>query len=71
VQRVEDELSLRDRLLLDLLSTATARWGTAGPAAGSRSPLAALGRLLERQVRLLGQLNDPAGLYAHCLCEVE
>ncbi len=72
VETLEKEPSFRDRLLVDLLAAAAPlRLATAGGGEPSRSPLAAISRLVARQARLLNEFNDPAGLYAHCFCEPE
>ncbi|MCH9650072.1 MAG: signal peptide peptidase SppA [Deltaproteobacteria bacterium] len=77
VERVQEEPSLKDRLVMDLLSATVGRLGADSRridslgAIESRSPLAALSRLLKQQGRLLLELNDPAGLYAHCLCKID
>ena len=71
LQWVEEQRSLRDQIVLDLLATAV-RWVPQGEETSHpRGPLAQLLRTMEATAELLGQLNDPAGLYAHCLCEVE
>ncbi|MCB1037704.1 MAG: signal peptide peptidase SppA [Acidobacteria bacterium] len=68
VRWLEEQPSFRERILLDLLS-AGARLGVSRPETGG--PLAELDRAVARASSLARQLNDPAGLYAHCLCEVE
>lgn len=67
VELLEPELSLRDRLMISLLS-ASARLGV-GSLLPSWSPSlpAPVGLLLAEWERL-GAFADPRGLYYHCLC---
>jgi len=78
VRFVEPELSFSEQLMIDLMSRARS-W--AGSAEGRRRSLRtripgasfrdSLFGYLERQAELLARFDDPAGLYAACLCEVE
>jgi len=64
---VEEERSLRDRILEWLLSAK----GTSAPRAGSASPVTAGLRSIENELGRLALWNDPKGLYGHCLCGEE
>ncbi len=71
VRTIEKEMELKDRVMAELLSGAAAFAGehrlTVSP-----GPLeSSLRRWLRREAELLADLNDPHGLYALCLCEVE
>lgn len=71
VRILEEELDFSDQLVVEMLSRA-ASW--LGPRLHTRHRGATLQQLrdhLLEQVELLSQLNDPAGVYAHCLCEVD
>ncbi len=62
---LEEEWSLRDRLLEQLL-VATA--GTASSDPGPLPPVVRTLRSIEAELGRLTLWNDPAGAYAHCLC---
>ncbi len=72
VRYEEEELDFTDQLMVDMLSHASVRLA---PALQSRQRQPALVREMlgwvERQSELLAQFDDPRGVYAHCLCEVE
>jgi protease-4 len=63
---VEEERSLRDRLLEWLLAT-TAGW-VPTPSAEPAPPVIRTLRSVEDELERLALWNDPNGLYAHCLC---
>lgn len=69
VRYIEKELSFSDQLMVDLFSTA-AGFGVRLPGM-ERSPY--LGRIEELASRAdpLARIEDPRGLLAHCLCEVD
>src|SRR5580693_4736045 len=67
VDYIEPELSLREQLLLQLRSDAA----HLGRIAGLIPPPSDLERVLDpvlEQARIIGELNDPRGLYAYCWC---
>jgi protease-4 len=66
---VEEERSLRDRLLDRLLAT-TVGWRPT-PSAEPAPPVIRTLRSLEDELQRLALWNDPNGLYAHCLCGEE
>jgi protease-4 len=63
---IEEERSLRDRLLDRLLTTA-GEWGPT-PLAEPAPPVIRTLRSVEAELGRLALWNDPNGLYAHCLC---
>ncbi len=66
---VEEERSLRDRIVQRLLNaTGSSSGGTGRPPAG---PVAAGLRSIETELGRLARWNDPKGLYGHCLCGEE
>jgi protease-4 len=67
---VEKEPTFKERLTASLLSQA-AEWF--GPAAEDASPglVVTWMRALDARARELALFNDPRGIYAACLCEVE
>jgi protease-4 len=74
VEVLEKPLSFGEQLLVDLLvkTRANMNWIHISRPASRLSPFRDdLRRLLERHGRLLTQLNDPRGIYAHCLCQVD
>ncbi|MEM8934143.1 MAG: signal peptide peptidase SppA, partial [Acidobacteriota bacterium] len=80
VRTVAPELDPFDQLLVDLTAGATAHLGPTvgqvlGRLAGFDPPRTELERrlfdIVEAHREMLGQFNDPFGVYAHCLCEVE
>ncbi len=68
---VVEEPSLREKLVLDLLSTSVRWLPTRSRTPTARGPLGELLQAIEQSTELFGEFNDPAGIYAHCLCEVE
>lgn len=86
VELIQRKLDFTEQLLMDMTTTASAwlpevRWSPlvtgAGPltrpSAGMSAsvPGAFVERLGRRWRELRAQLNDPMGIYAHCLCEIE
>jgi hypothetical protein len=66
---VEEERSLRDRVLQRLLEATGSESGAPGvPPAG---PVALGLRSIETELGRLALWNDPKGLYGHCLCGEE
>jgi len=70
VRYVEKKPSFREQLVADLLARAAAVFG---PREQLRTPTLQqrFVDFLEEQTDTLASLNDPHGIYAHCLCEVE
>jgi len=67
----EKQLSFKDRLLGDMMARAVA-W--AGPEVQQLRPSSSLRRMvgyLEREAELLEAFDDPNGVYAHCMCEID
>ena len=79
VKTIEKELDFKDQLLVDLLATAHATFGPVdiGRVLGVDSAIRrdGLGRqvldMVDEHLGYYAQWNDPRGMYAHCLCEVE
>ncbi len=74
VRFIKKELDLTDQLMLDLLTRASAWIGRDD--GSSRLPRRPLMRdsffdFLHRQAETLAILDDPAGIYALCMCEVD
>ena len=70
VYYVEEEPSLRDRVLRRLLNAARGRLPDAPPHALPGSLTRSL-RSIETELTHLARWNDPEGLYGHCLCGEE
>jgi protease-4 len=74
VRTLEPELTLGQRMALGFVGTALAVGRHLGPLAIDPRPdglIATAGRALEREWRTLSMLNDPRGLYLHCLCMID
>ncbi len=74
VHTLEKELDFTDRLMIDLLTRANAWFGPdPGMRAVVRNPPLheAFFDFVGRQAKMLAELNDPNGIYALCLCEIE
>ncbi len=69
VRILEREPSFSDRLIADFLSSIAARLGSAS-SRGS-GPLSRAASLLKQELKRLEEFDDPRGIYAHCLCEVQ
>jgi len=69
VRYMERELSFREQLMVDLMARAGALFGSTEQL---RTPTVQhrFVDFLAEQTELLRTLNDPNGVYAHCLCEV-
>ncbi|MEM6794259.1 MAG: signal peptide peptidase SppA [Acidobacteriota bacterium] len=75
VRVVEKELEFKDRILVEMLGAARSIFGPIDFASAlglERSPVEQkLYAAVEEQLDMLTRWNDPMGVYAHCLCEVE
>jgi protease-4 len=79
VRYLEQELSFEENLMISMLSRVHAALGPAlGPVLKARHPVSlrgsvasAMGRFFEREMATFSQFQDPRGIYAHCLCEVD
>ncbi len=71
VEYLEKELDFADRMLIDMLEEASAFYRPAARSAGPAGLGARLVRLLEEQLKTFERFDDPMGIYAHCLCEVD
>ncbi|MEM1178861.1 MAG: signal peptide peptidase SppA [Acidobacteriota bacterium] len=78
VKEVTKELEFKDQLLIELMSKAHATFGPIdlgrffGIDTRAKSGLSQqVIDIVDEQVEFLNQWNDPRGIYAHCLCEVE
>ncbi|MEO1086054.1 MAG: signal peptide peptidase SppA, partial [Acidobacteriota bacterium] len=79
VSVVTKELEFKDQLLIELMSKAHAVFGPIDVArlAGFDNPSTRTGLsrqvldMVDEQLGFYAQWNDPRGIYAHCLCEVE
>ncbi len=69
VRFLEKETSFSDQLVADLLSFAAIRLGVGGTAHPGLVNRAA--PLLKQELDRLREFNDPRGIYAHCLCEIQ
>ncbi|MEM6457369.1 MAG: signal peptide peptidase SppA, partial [Acidobacteriota bacterium] len=70
---VAKELTFQEQLFSQLAETAV-RWRGPAADAGARwtmTPRHALARFVESRYAELAMWNDPRGVYAHCLCEIE
>jgi protease-4 len=67
---VEKEGTLKERLATSLFTQA-AEWTGAGDGDARPGLIASWMRALQARAGELAQFNDPRGLYAACLCEVE
>ena len=71
VEYLEKSLDFKDRMLIDLLSWATA-WYQPETRIDLRPRLEELVvDYISSNAEKLLQLNDPRGIYAHCMCEVD
>ncbi len=74
VKVIQQELELSDQLMIEMLAEASDHFGPFNIKGLSR-PTTGLERqlmdTLEGHRELLAQFDDPLGVYAHCLCEVE
>ena len=68
VRRLEKELDLKDRMLVDFLAWASTWYR---PQARPPSVASKVADYFRQQAEVLSQLDDPHGIYAHCQCEVE
>jgi len=71
VTYVEKELGFKEKLAHSLLSRARAWLGPDMPADPSHDAYTRVVEQIREQAETLAELNDPNGLYAHCLCEYE
>lgn len=75
VRTIDEEVDFKDQLLIDMLSRTTAWFGPLDPGFGLFEPKTRLERQLldvvDRHRQLLSGFDDPNGVYAHCLCEIE
>ncbi len=69
IEYVEKELEFKERVVKSMLGGAAAELGP-GPAFAS-SPYAAVMRHFQEQARLLAGMNDPRGIYAYALIDVD
>lgn len=73
-RRLEPEVDLRDQWMMEMLTLAEPMVDlVAAHTAPRRGSMleASLEGWIRRRVETLVELNDPRGVYAHCLCEVE
>ncbi len=71
VNFLEKELEFKDQMMVDMLSW-TAGWYQPEARQAFRPRLGELvADYLQKQTEMLLQFDDPHGIYAHCLCEVE
>ncbi|MEM7582181.1 MAG: signal peptide peptidase SppA [Acidobacteriota bacterium] len=71
VEYLERELDFKDEMLRDLLSWASV-WYKPEIRSGLRPRFETLvANFLREQAEMLNHFNDPYGIYAHCMCEVE
>lgn len=71
VQYLERELDFGDKLLIDLLKDASVFYHPQERSVGPGGLGTRLVRLLEEKVQTFERFDDPMGIYAHCLCEVD
>lgn len=71
VKYLEKELNFGDKLLIDLLEDASVLHRPSVRGAGPVGLGSRLVRLMEEKVRMFDRFDDPMGIYAHCLCEVD
>ncbi len=72
VEILERELEFKDEMMIDLMSWAGAWVQPETRRAGFRPRVETLvAEFLREQADVLNHFNDPYGLYAHCMCEVE
>jgi protease-4 len=70
VEYLEKELDFGDQLLIDLLEEASV-WQPLMARGARRQGLdSVLQRIFSEQVETFSRFDDPMGMYAHCLCEV-
>jgi protease-4 len=69
VKYLEKELSFTDQLMANMLSQVA---GLVGPDIPNQpSLLDTFTGFLRREAEMLSSFNDPSGMYAHCMCEIE
>lgn len=71
VRIIEEELDFSDQLVVEMLSRAATWLGPRLHARHGSGILRQLRNHLLEQVELFSRFNDPNGVYAHCLCEVD
>jgi hypothetical protein len=71
VKYLEEELDWGDKLLIDLLEGTSVLHRPQARSAGPVGLGARLVRLVDEKVKTFERFDDPLGIYAHCLCEVD
>jgi len=72
VRFIEKELDFSEQLMIDMMSGFAERFGPSlGRAVGRPAFHELFTDHLARHAELLTSMDDPHGMYAHCLCEVE
>lgn len=69
VRILQKQLDFSDRLIADFLTAAAVRLGSGETM--QTGPVSRASSLLREELRRLEEFNDPRGIYAHCLCEVQ
>jgi protease-4 len=71
IKQVRRELSATEQLLIDLLGTASRAGFDLSRWAGEPSVLKEIARKATAATESLLRLNDPKGIYSHCLCDID